>query len=64
MDKGQLAGIPVAVCARKILKGIRQYKKHLIIARSERLLWWLWWFARPLYYRIAANKGLQQSTLP
>lgn len=61
MDKGQLTGMPVAICATKILKGIQQQKRHLIIARSEKILWWLWWFARPLYYRIAQKKGLQQS---
>ncbi len=61
MDKGQLNGIPVEVCARKILAGMQKRKKHLIIARSEQILWWLWWFARPLYYRIARKKGLAQS---
>ncbi len=59
MDKGQLHGIPVAVCAKKILNAIRQKRRHITIARSERVLWWLWWFVRPLYYKIAKAKGAQ-----
>ena len=51
MDKEQVKGI--AVCARKILQAISKKKKHIIIAQNEIFLWWLWWFARPLYYRIA-----------
>lgn len=57
MDEGQLKGIPVDICARKIIWAIHKKRRHLIIARSEKILWWIWWFARPLYYKIARAKG-------
>lgn len=57
MDEGQLHGIPVDVCAKKIIRAIHKKRRHLIIARSEKFLWWLWWFVRPLYYKIARAKG-------
>ncbi len=59
MDAGQLNGIPVVVCAQKIMKGIEQKRKHIIIARGERILYWLWWYCPPLYYRIARKKGMR-----
>ena len=59
MDKGQQEGIPADVCAKKILRAMMRGRRHLIIARSERILWWLWWWARPLYYRIARKAGAQ-----
>lgn len=62
MDEGQLNGIPVDVCAKKIIRAIGKKQKHLIVARSEKWLWWLWWFARPLYYQIARAKGGEQKT--
>ncbi len=65
MDEGQLHGIPVGVCAEKIIGAIHKRRRHLIIARSEKILWWLWWFARPLYYKIARARGgkLQTETI-
>lgn len=59
MDSGQQNGIPVDVCVRSILKGIAGHQRHIVIARSERILWWLhkWWPS--LYYRIARNTGLK-----
>lgn len=59
MDAGQQHGIPVDVCARRILKAIATHKRHLVIARSERILWWLHKWCPPLYYRIARNAGLK-----
>jgi dehydrogenase/reductase SDR family member 7B len=58
LDKRQLRGISVNVCAAKIIAAMVRKKQHIIIAGNERVLWWLWWFARPLYYRIARKKGL------
>ncbi|MCF6407069.1 SDR family oxidoreductase [Chitinophaga filiformis] len=58
MDKGQLHGIPVDECTDKILKAISRKKKHVIIARSERLLYWLRILIPPAYYRIARKRGL------
>ena len=57
MDKEQLNGIPVSICADKIIKAIRNRKKHVTIARGERLLWWLWWFIPSVYYKIARSAG-------
>lgn len=59
MDAGQQNGIPVEACARKILNGIARHKNHIVIARSERILWWFhkWWPS--LYYRIARKTGLK-----
>jgi short-subunit dehydrogenase len=59
MDKGQQNGIPVAVCASRILTAIERKKKHVIIARNEKLLWWLRKFVPPLYYAIARKAGLK-----
>jgi dehydrogenase/reductase SDR family member 7B len=58
MDTGQLNGIPVDECARRILSAIQKKKKHVIIAQNEKFLWWLWWFCRRFYYRIAREKGM------
>lgn len=58
MDSGQQNGIPVQVCAAKILSAIEGRKKHVIIARNEKLLWWLRKFIPPLYYMIARKAGL------
>ncbi len=57
MNKGQQEGIPADVCAREILRAMTRGRRHLIVARSERTLWWLWWWARPLYYHIARKAG-------
>lgn len=59
MDKGQQNGIPVQECAAKILAAIERKKKHVVIARSEKLLWWLRKFIPPLYYAIARKAGLK-----
>ncbi|MBA3829339.1 MAG: SDR family oxidoreductase [Taibaiella sp.] len=59
MDKGQLNGIPVDECAEKILKSIRGKKRHVIIARGERILWLLRLLIPPLYYKIARSKGMK-----
>jgi short-subunit dehydrogenase len=58
MDKGQLNGIPVSECAAKILKAISRKKQHVIIARNERLLYWLRILIPSAYYRIARKRGL------
>lgn len=59
-DKGQLNGIPVHICAGKILMAIQKKKKHIIIARGEYWLWIIKWFNPSLFYKIAHKKGLQQ----
>jgi dehydrogenase/reductase SDR family protein 7B len=59
MDEGQLNGIPVSDCADNIIAGIIKKKKHIIIARGERVLYWIWWFVPSLYYKIARRTGLK-----
>jgi len=58
MDKGQLNGLDVLKCAKKIIQAIEQKKKHILIAKEEHILWWFWKNIRFLYYRIARKKGL------
>ena len=59
MDRGQLQGIPVEDCAAKIVAAMKTGKRRVVIARSERVLWWLWFLFPKLYYRIAQEKGTQ-----
>lgn len=58
MDEDLLNGIPVSECAEKIVNAIKNKKKHVIIARAERYLWWFWWFIPEVYRRIAHSKGM------
>ncbi len=58
MDEGQLNGISVDICAQRIIDGIKRNKKRIIIAKGERLLWWIWWYWHSLYYKIAHKKGI------
>ncbi|MBP1651935.1 MAG: short-chain dehydrogenase/reductase, partial [Bacteroidetes bacterium] len=53
MDEAQIKGIPVMECAARILEGVAKRKKHVIIARKEKYLYWLhkWWPS--IYYKIA-----------
>ncbi|MBW8684994.1 SDR family oxidoreductase [Chitinophaga rhizophila] len=60
MDHAQLNGIPVDVCAQKILSGITRKKKHIIIARKERWLYWLRLLLPATYYRMARKAGIQE----
>lgn len=57
MDKGQQNGIPASICAAKILTAAAKRSPHTIIAREEKVLWWIrWWFA-PAYYKLARKAG-------
>lgn len=60
MDKAQLLGIPVDECVATIIKAIRRKKKHVIIARHERLLYWLRMFIPAAYYYVARKAGLKE----
>ncbi len=57
MDKGQLHGISVSVCAAKIIRAIKRRKRRVLIARGERILWWLWFCVPSIYYRVARNSS-------
>ncbi len=55
-DRGQETGIPVEVCAGKIVRAMKKNKKEIVIARIDGLMihirYWMPW----LYYRIAAKR--------
>ena len=57
MDEAQLKGIAVEKCADKILHAIKTNKQNVIIAKGERILFWLWWFLPAAYYKIARKAG-------
>jgi dehydrogenase/reductase SDR family protein 7B len=58
-DENNQVGMNVSVCANKIIKGISNKKKYIIVVKAERLLFWLWWFVPSLYYKIAHAKGVK-----
>lgn len=60
MDEAQIKGIPVMECASRILKAIAQQKKHVIIARKEKYLYWLHLWCPALYYKIAKKYALSR----
>lgn len=57
MDKAQQKGIPAEICASKIIRAIERKRRHVVIARGERLLWWLRKWAPPLYHIAARRFG-------
>ena len=59
IDEGQLNGIPVHTCVKKILEAVQNNKKHIIIARGEYFLWLIKWFIPSLFYKIAHKKGMK-----
>ncbi|RFS22756.1 short chain dehydrogenase [Chitinophaga silvatica] len=56
MDPHQEKGLSVHYCAREILKAMAKRKKVVLIAREEKLLYWIKKWCRPLFYWIA-RKG-------
>lgn len=59
-DMGQAKGITAQRCADLILTAVRRRKSSIIIAKSERLLYWLWWFMPKTYRNLAAKHGLEK----
>lgn len=57
-DENNQVGMNVSICAKKILKGVSNNDKYIIIVKAERFLYWLWWFIPSLYYKIANQKGI------
>ncbi len=53
MDPGQARGIPVELCAKRILRAIERNKKELLMGTGERFLYTMKKFIPPLYYWIA-----------
>lgn len=60
-DENNEVGMSVEVCAKKIINAIKNDEKSIIIAKSERLLLWLWWFLPSLYYKLAYSKGIKKN---
>lgn len=53
MDPGQLGGIPAEQCARIVWQGWRNGKGIVLVARQEKILWWLYRFVPPLFEKLA-----------
>ncbi|WP_322518568.1 SDR family NAD(P)-dependent oxidoreductase [Chitinophaga sancti] len=60
MDEAQVKGIPVMECATRILKGVAMQKKHVIIARKEKYLYWLHWWWPKAYFKVAGKYSFTQ----
>lgn len=54
-DDGQKNGIPVDVCVRKIIRGMAAHKPEIIIARSERIMYWIHGMSKRLFYYLASK---------
>ncbi|MBI3234747.1 MAG: SDR family oxidoreductase [Bacteroidetes bacterium] len=55
MDEGQLKGIDVDVCAKKIATATYKKKKLLVIAKEENILLFFYRYCKPLFYAIASK---------
>jgi len=53
MDPGQLKGIPVEICARKIIRAVERNQKSLLLGKGEILLYTLKKYFPPLFYFLA-----------
>jgi len=52
MDPGQVKGIPVEICARKIIRAVERNKKSLLLGRGEIFLYSMKKFCPPVFYLI------------
>lgn len=57
MDEAQQKGIPADDCARKIIRAIQRKRRHVVIARAEKWLWWLRKWAPACYYKASRKFG-------
>jgi short-subunit dehydrogenase len=53
MDKGQLNGIPVEKCSEKIIRAVDNKKSLILIAKEEKILYWLKKISYSLFIRTA-----------
>jgi dehydrogenase/reductase SDR family protein 7B len=53
MDPGQVKGIPVKTCARKIIRAVERNKKELMLGTGEIFLYYMKKFIPPIFYLIA-----------
>jgi dehydrogenase/reductase SDR family member 7B len=54
-DKGQQNGVPVDKCASKIISALEQGKHELIIAKEERIIYWIHNLSKRLYFSLASK---------
>ncbi len=59
-DENNTVGMNVEDCASRIISAIEGDKRSIIIAKSELLLYKVWWYWRSLFYKIAYAKGMKQ----
>jgi dehydrogenase/reductase SDR family protein 7B len=55
MDDAQGKGMPVDICARKIISAVKSYKRDVLIGRSELLMVFIHKFVPTLYYKLASK---------
>ncbi len=55
MDPGQAKGMPADVCAKKIIRAVRKYKKDILVGRSELLMAYIRKFLPVLYYKMSSK---------
>lgn len=55
MDSGQANGMPVDVCAKKIIRAVKRNKKDILIGRSELLMVYIHKYLPWLYYKMASK---------
>jgi len=53
MDPGQLKGIPVEICAKRIIRAVERNKKKLLLGTGEIFLYYMKKFIPPIFYLIA-----------
>jgi short-subunit dehydrogenase len=53
MDPGQIGGLDPAYCAGVIWNAWHKGRRRILVARGEKILWWLYRFIPPLFRRIA-----------
>ena len=51
MDKEQVRELQLQFVHEKYCRQFLK-RKNISLLYGMKFLWWLWWFARPLYYRI------------
>lgn len=54
-DAGQQNGVPVKQCAAKIINALELNKREIIIAKEERIVYWIHAISRNLFYMLASK---------
>jgi len=53
MDPGQIGGMDPAYCAGVIWNAWHKGRRRILVARGEKILWWLYRFVPPLFEKLA-----------